>query len=239
MKNQENIDKYQSFIKDFSTFREMSSGESRFSILWRDRRPILNENTGSTDFDTHYVYHMAWAARVVAKIKPKKHIDISSSLYFSTIVSAFVPTEFYDYRPANIKLGNFSSGKADLLSLPFPDDSVESLSCLHVMEHIGLGRYGDSLDPAGDLKAFKEIGRVVARGGNFIFAVPMGKPRICFNAHRIYSYDQIVSYFDQFEIKEFSLIPDNAKNIGMIDNASPEQANSQRYGCGCFWFVKK
>ena len=234
-----NTNKHQSFLKDFSTFREMSSHESRFSMLWRDRRPILNENTDFTDFDTHYVYHTAWAARVVAKIKPKKHIDISSSLYFSTIVSAFVPVEFYDYRPADIKLDNFSSGEANLLSLPFQDNSIESLSCLHVMEHIGLGRYGDPLDPAGDLKAFKEISRVVAKGGNFIFAVPVGKPRICFNAHRIYSYDQIVSYFDQFEIKEFSLIPDNAKKVGMIDNAPREQTNSQRYGCGCYWFVKK
>lgn len=230
---------YQSFLKDFHTFRDMSSREGRFSLLWRDRRPILNENTASTSFDAHYIYHTAWAARVIAKIKPKKHIDISSFLYFSVIVSAFVPIEFYDYRPANVKLDNFSSQKADLLSLPFPDDSIESLSCLHVMEHVGLGRYGDPLDPNGDLKALKEISRVVARGGNFIFAVPMGKPRICFNAHRIYSYDQIVSYFDQFEIKEFSLIPDNAQKVGMIAHASREQANSQRYGCGCYWFVKK
>ena len=235
----ENTYKYRSFLKDLHTFRKMSSKEDRFSILWADVKPILNEKTSGMNFDTHYIYHTAWAARVVANIKPRKHIDLSSSLFFSGIISAFIPTEFYDYRPANIKLDNFSSGKADLLSLPFQDGSVESLSCLHVVEHVGLGRYGDPLDPTGDLKAFKEISRVVAKGGNFIFAVPMGKPRICFNAHRIYSYDQIVSAFDQFEIKEFSLIPDNAKKIGMIDNAPPEQVNSQRYGCGCFWFVKK
>jgi len=108
-------------------------------MLWRNRRPILNENTDSTDFDAHYVYHTAWAARVLAKIKPKKHVDISSSLYFSTIVSAFVPVEFFDYRPANIKLGNLTSAKADLLSLPFPDDSIESLSCLHVQVHLYTG----------------------------------------------------------------------------------------------------
>lgn len=238
MKKQKDIDKYQSFLKDFSTFREMSSKESRFSILWRNRHPVLNEKTATADFDAHYIYHTAWAARVVAKIKPKKHIDISSSLYFSTIVSAFVPTEFYDCRPANIILDNFSSGKADLLSLPFSDESIESLSCLHVIEHIGLGRYGDPLDPNADLKACREMSRVVAKGGHFIFAVPMGQPKICFNAHRIYSYDQIVSYFNQFDIKEFSLIPDNAKSVGMINRAPREQADNQRYGCGCFWFVK-
>jgi hypothetical protein len=74
--------------------------DHRFKIDWENRFPCLYDNTGNTDFDSHYVYHPAWASRVLNKTKPKKHIDISSILNFSTIVSGFVPTEFYDYRPA-------------------------------------------------------------------------------------------------------------------------------------------
>ena len=76
-------------------------------------------------------------------------------------------------------------------------------------------------------------------GGNLFFVVPVGKPRIQFNAHRIYSYDQIISYFPHLTLKEFSLIPDNALEIGMICNSSKEEADKQKYGCGCFWFMKK
>ena len=140
--------------------------------------------------------------------KPTKHIDISSSLYFSSIVSAFIPIDFYDYRPANINLSNLNSKKGDLLSLPFADNSIQSISCMHTVEHVGLGRYGDPIDPDGDLKAIKESKRVTAKNGSLLFVVPIGgTSKIEFNAHRIYSYNQVISYFEEFELREFSLIP--------------------------------
>lgn len=109
---------------------------------------------------------------------------------------------------------------------------------MHVVEHIGLGRYGDPLDYNGDLKAINELIRVLQPGGNLLFVVPIGAPVIMFNAHRIYSYSQIISYFDQLDLKEFSLIPDNGAEVGIIENASEDLANKQRYACGCFWFKK-
>lgn len=230
---------YICFINDFIEFKKLTNNKNRFQIKWKDRYPQLFDRTSDTSFDTHYTYHPAWAARILAEIKPKKHIDISSILNFSTMVSAFIPTEFYDYRPANIKLSNLISKKADLTSLPFYNNSVESLSCMHTVEHIGLGRYGDPIDPDGDIKAMRELSRVLSINGNFLFVTPIGKPKIQFNAHRVYSYEQIISYFPDLILKEFSLIPDNAIDTGIITNASKELANEQNYACGCFWFTKK
>lgn len=226
------------FIFDFNKFVKKSKQKNRFSIYWKDRNPQLFDKTNGTFFDEHYIYHPAWAARIIAKINPKKHVDISSILNFSTIVSAFVPVEFYDYRPANIKLSNLISKKADLTSLPFKNNSIESLSCMHTIEHIGLGRYGDPIDPDGDLKAMKELSRVLAKNGNLLFVTPIGKSKIQFNAHRIYSYDQIISYFPDLIIKEFTIIPDNASTERIIYNASKELSDEQNYACGCFWFTK-
>jgi hypothetical protein len=107
---------------------------------------------------------------------------------------------------------------------------------MHTVEHIGLGRYGDEMDPDGDLKAIKEIKRVLAIDGNLLFVVPIGKPKIMFNAHRIYSYDQIMQYFSDFELKKFSLITDDGD---FIQNSTKDTADEQKYGCGCFWFKKK
>lgn len=109
---------------------------------------------------------------------------------------------------------------------------------MHVVEHIGLGRYGDPLDPMGDLKAMKELQRVLRQNGDLLFVVPIGEARIQFNAHRIYNYRQIVETFDQLQLKSFSLIPDDADKHGMIDNATESAANTQKLGCGCFWFKK-
>jgi SAM-dependent methyltransferase len=178
------------------------------------------------------------AAEIILKEKPEKHYDIGSILSFSTMLSAFLPVEFYDYRPVEIKLSNLKTKHADLLSLPFKDNSVKSISCLHTLEHVGLGRYGDPLDPDGDLKAIKELIRVLAPGGTLLIAIPIGRPKIEFNAHRIYSYDQIFKYFNSLVLKEFSLIPDNAIETGIISLATKKDSDEQNYGCGCFWFKK-
>ena len=232
--------KYIDFICDYLNFKKLSKKlKRRFDFRWKDRYPCLNEKIPSHDIEPHYTYHPAWAARILAQVKPEIHIDISSSLFFCTIVSAFVPVKFYEYRSTNLNLDNLSSRSANLLHLPFEDESIESLSCMHVIEHIGLGRYGDPIDPDGDLKAIFELKRVLAVRGSLIFVVPMGKPKIMFNAHRIYSYDQIVDYFAELKLKEFSLITEDNKKGGLLRHSTKEMADQEVYGCGCFWFKKE
>jgi hypothetical protein len=230
---------YIDFIKNYISFKNKQASKKRdFPVRWSDRHPCLNDKTETTHFDAHYVYHLAWAARILGDHRPAFHVDISSSLHFCTIVSAFIPVKFYDYRPADLHMSGLTCDAADLLALPFEDRSVHSLSCMHVVEHVGLGRYGDPLDPDADLKAISELKRVLSVGSSLLFVVPVGKAKIMFNAHRIYSYQQIVNYFSELHLQEFSLIPDDSKN-GLIKNATEELADRQTYGCGCFWFKRR
>lgn len=227
------------FVKDFLQFKKLSLNTNRgFEISWAERRVILSEKTKTTSFDRHYIYHPAWAARILAKTKPKFHVDISSSLSFASIVSAFIPVRFYDYRPANLKLSNLTTGSADLTRLHFKSNSISSLSCMHTVEHIGLGRYGDVLDPDGDLKAIAELKRVLAGGGSLLFVVPIGQPKIIFNAHRIYSYKQLLSHFQDLTLKEFALLPDPKKGDELVYNPTNTFCDQQKYACGCFHFKK-
>ncbi len=224
------------FAKNFSLKRDALE-DHRFSMNWDDRYPCLNDATSTTGFDAHYLFHTAWAARVLAQLKPDLHIDISSCLRFVSLVSAFVPVHFYDYRPAQLNLSGLQSSKADLMHLPFGDDTVQSLSCMHVIEHIGLERYGDPFDPKGDIKAIDELKRVLAKNGNLLFVVPLGATaRIQYNAHRIYDYEQIISYFENLNLVDFSYINDAGE---FIPNATKENTIGQIYGCGCFHFKKK
>ncbi|MCX5900060.1 MAG: DUF268 domain-containing protein [Proteobacteria bacterium] len=226
---------FRRFKKDFYYFKSLCS-HNRFSLSWEDRYPCLNDATSTTGFDAHYVYHTAWAARVLARTHPVEHIDIGSSLYFAALVSAFVPVRFYDYRPAPLNLENLESGAADLLSLPFPDASVASLSCMHVAEHIGLGRYGDPLDPQGDLKAMGELFRILSPGGQLLFVAPVGgEARIQYNAHRVYTYHLIIEALSGLCCKEFALVTDRSE---FLEHACPEDADRQRYGCWCWLFHK-
>ena len=187
-------------------------------------------------FDRHYFYHQAWAARILAEVRPEKHIDISSTINFMSHISAFIPTEYYEYNIPEIELDNLKIDRCDLLSLPFEDNSVVSLSCMHVIEHIGLGRYGDTFDLDADLKAVNELKRVLAKNGHLLFVVPISSdPRIEFNAHRVYSYKMVLEMFQDLNLEEFYLIPDSGKTIRY---AKEENCNNQRYACGCFHFIK-
>ena len=233
-----NVGRLFEFVGEYNRFKKLS--DNRFSVSLPDVYPCLADKTKTTPFDQHYVYHPAWAARKVKAINPEKHIDISSTLYFCSLLSTFIPVEFYDYRPAKLTLDNLESREGDLLNLPFETNSVHSISCMHTIEHVGLGRYGDPIDYDGDLKAIKELKRVTAVGGNILFVVPLGaSPRIFFNAHRIYTKDQVVDLFSDFKLQEFALIPEDENDGGLVVDPDPDLLRRQVYGCGCFWFVKQ
>jgi hypothetical protein len=212
----------------------------RFALRIRDRYICLGDATPLTGFDRHYIFHTAWAARVLAKIRPSIHVDISSSLNFISNVSAFVPIKFFDYRPANLGLTGLSSEFADLCRLTFSDNSIESLSCMHVVEHVGLGRYGDPVDYDGDLKAVSELQRVLAYDGYLLFVVPVGgESLIQFNAHRIYTPSQVIAMFSELSLVEFSLIPELEEDGGLVISPNVDLVKKQKYACGCFLFTKK
>lgn len=232
---------YFKYLSGYFIFRRMSRGKKRFRMNWLNRWPRLSDNTTITGFDRHYVYHTAWAARIIKKTNPEVHVDISSSLYFCSMLSAFVQVEFYDYRPASLVLSGLRSERADLTKLFFADNSIASLSCMHTVEHIGLGRYGDPLDYEGDLKAIGELVRVLAVNGNLLFVVPVGKKAIIqFNAHRVYTKEIIVDTFKSLglRLKEFTLIPENEDDGGLVTDPSPRLLSKQKFGCGCFLFTK-
>jgi SAM-dependent methyltransferase len=173
-----------------------------------DDNPQLLDWTDTTPFDPQYTYQDAWAAREIAKRRPLAHVDVGSRITFVIGLSAFVPVTFVDLRPLQIDLSGLESRAGSLLALPFEDGAITSLSCLHVAEHVGLGRYGDPLDPEGTAKAARELQRILAPGGFLYFSLPVGRPRTAFNAHRIHDPVDVLAFFPDLTLDGFAGVDD-------------------------------
>lgn len=218
------------FLSDLKKFKK-NNKNLNFTINWDFISPYIYDKTDHTPTEPTYFYQDTWCARKVFQNKPSHHYDIGSMAEMVGIISQFVPTTMIDIRPIELKLKNLFFKKGDILNLPFKDNEIKSLSSICVIEHIGLGRYGDPLDSFGSEKAVEEIKRVLAPGGNLYISLPIDvENRIYFNAHRSFSRDYVLKLFKTLELIDEKYIYKNE----LIDNYAPEKG----FGTGLFWFKK-
>lgn len=186
---------------------------------------------------THYFFQDLWAAGKIHENNPGEHVDVGSRLDgFVAHVLPFCKVSYVDIRPLVAEIPNLQFIQGSILELPFENESIKSLSCLHVIEHIGLGRYGDAVDPDGYKKAARELTRVLAKEGVLLIGTPTGKEKLFFDAHRVFDPATIKDIFGELELCEFHLIDDSAKGIHY--NASFEMASQCNYGCGLYVFKR-
>ena len=219
------------FLHYFKYAHECVSSAPKF----KDLQPCLGDWTTHTPFDAHYFYQGAWLARRLASCAPSKHTDIGSSVLTIGVLSAQVETVFVDFRPIQTNLSRLTPVAGNILSLTFADNSIQSLSCLHVLEHIGLGRYGDTIDPLGSRKGAAELQRVLAPGGSLYLSLPVGRERVCFNAHRVHAPLSVLDMFPLLKLVEFSLVDDEGR---FLERRPVAEASQQEYACGLFILEK-
>lgn len=189
------------FVRDLIRFKGMG-GEAR--IL--DCYPCLFDRTATTSFDAQYIYQAAWAAKRICQQHPENHVDIGSHLSFVTLLTAFTKVDFIDIRPADIAIDGFRSIPGSITKIPLPDASISSISSMHVIEHIGLGRYGDPLQVDGPRLACKEITRVLRAGGRAYVSVPIGRARIGFNGLYVFDAADFPENFENCRVVDFSYV---------------------------------
>lgn len=190
------------FARQYRVFRRLNRG-SPFALRGRDIYPWLTDRTAVTPVEPIYFLQDAWFARKIAEQRPAGHVDVASSARSMALIAQFVPVTMVDIRPVEIELAGFTFVRGSVLALPFADGSLASVSSLCVIEHIGLGRYGDPLDSRGSEKAAAELGRVLAPGGQLYVSVPVDAAcKIYFNAHRAFTRDYLLSLFPDLRLEE-------------------------------------
>jgi hypothetical protein len=196
---------------DYVAYQEQNTDE-RFEITESNSQIVIDEwhrDAGISMAGRYFVQDL-WGAQKVFDSQPQRHYDIGSSVsgFIAHLLAVKMPTVMIDVRPLETygtEFISFIHEDATLLS-GIPDQSIESLSALCSLEHFGLGRYGDPVDPAAHTKAFKNIQRVMKKGGNVYISLPVQqKCSLQFNTHRIYTPYYITEQFDSMTLMEFSL----------------------------------
>ena len=207
--------------------------------------PCLGDRfTESGSAKGHYFHQDLLVARRIYINNPPIHVDIGSRVDgFVAHVASFRSIEVIDIRPLLSRIPNVTFIQSNIMS-PLQQNLIEysdSLSCLHAMEHFGLGRYGDPVNYDGYLWGLNNLHRILKPGGKLYFSVPVGPQRIEFNAHRVFSVSYLLECFDgKYSIDHFSFVDDHGD---LHENTPITETDTQNnfgcvYGCGIFEMTK-
>lgn len=218
------------FFIDLKEYKELPLNQN-FKMGWEFIAPYIYDKTDTTPVEPVYFFQDSWCAGKVFENKPEHHYDIGSKAEMVGIISQFVPTTMIDIRPIDLELKGLSFKIGSILDLPFKDNEIKSLSSICVIEHIGLGRYGDQLDPFGSEKAIEEIKRVLAQRADLYISLPVAdENKIYFNAHRAFTREYILQLFKPLQLIEEKYIYER----NMSDHRDPDKKD----GVGLFHFRK-
>ena len=225
------------YVRDFFRFRSRYIG--RFELL-----PCLHdwyEEGGTTK--SEYFWQDLLVARMIFEAQPEKHVDIGSRVDgFVAHVASFREIEVFDVRPITTQIPGVAFKQVDLMK---PVEGLagycDSLSCLHALEHFGLGRYGDLIDPKGFERGLVNMAGLLRTGGVFYLSVPIGIDRVEFNANRVFDPRVIVAMAMDNSLRLSALTV--IRQEGMVKALAPDEFQlaelaRQRYVLGIFTFVK-
>jgi hypothetical protein len=192
------------FFRDARAYRRLPGAEP---IRSADLYPCLWDKVYRTPVDPTYFYQDTWAARKIFAAHPAFHVDIGSTALLVGVLAQFTAVCSLDIRPLSVKIAGLSACRGSGLALPLASGSVKSLSSLCVIEHIGLGRYGDPLDPAGSDRAARELQRILAPSGDLYVSVPVeDRDRTYFNAHRAFSVPSFLAKFPELALVDSAFV---------------------------------
>lgn len=226
------------YVRDYFRFRSGYAGRIELVPCLQDR----NSEGGATKLE--YFWQDLLVARMIFEARPEKHVDVGSRVDgFVAHVASFREIEVFDVRPISARIPGVTFTQADLMQ-PVPGMAryCDSLSCLHALEHFGLGRYGDPVDPAGFARGFANMAALLKANGTFYLSLPVGIDRVEFNANRVVDPRTVVELAERHSLQVTSL---TAVHPGArIEELTPDAAQlsrlaGQRYALGLFVFQKR
>ena len=228
------------FREDLTAYQKLNRRPS-FRVQEKYTWPVISDKYALAGTINNYFFQDLWAARLVAASGVTEHFDIGSRLdgFIAHVLAAGIKVTMIDIREFPGEVENLHTIVDDATSLgQIPDDSIDSMSALCSLEHFGLGRYGDPIDPEACFKCFDNIQRKLKKDGRFYLSVPVGKERVEFNAHRVFYAGTIVDCFHALELKEFSCVAEGGIEYNADIHKYDMDEHNGEWRYGLFYFKK-
>ncbi|MDR0536971.1 MAG: DUF268 domain-containing protein [Tannerellaceae bacterium] len=242
-----NLGKYRKLKRDLKLLKAQSRLSAHQFPITRLYPCYMDSSEDAGSIGGHYFHQDLYVAQRIFANKPRRHVDIGSRIDgLVAHVATFREIEVFDIRPLPESVHrNIIFKQADLMTdNPALAGYTDSISCLHALEHFGLGRYGDPICYEGYQLGFDNITGILQPGGKFYFSVPFGPERIEFHAHRIFSLSHLLEMIrPRYEINTFSYVDDAGRfhpDVPAFD--APESTNSNfgcNWGCAIFELTKR
>lgn len=232
---------YDSFLKkDIAKYQDLNRRPT-FEIQEQYMWPVIDCKYAYAGTINNYFLQDLWAAKLVIRSGIKQHFDIGSRLdyFIAHLLAADIDVTMIDVREFPGEIEQLHTIVDDATSLhQIPDESIDSMSALCSLEHFGLGRYGDPVDPEACFKCFDNIQRKLKAGGRLYISVPIGKERVEFNAHRVFYASTIVDCFSSLCVKEFSCASQGKIEYNVEIHKYDNDPHDGEYRYGMFYFTK-
>lgn len=233
-----------SFLRDYREIRKQAKQSGMGFPFGKFYPCIEDKHQKSGTASGHYFHQDLLVANKIFMNKPGKHVDIGSRIDgFVAHVASFREIEVFDIREFTEQIQNIHFKRLDIMDgNTVSHEYCDSISCLHALEHFGLGRYGDRVDYNGHILGWENIHKMLKKGGKCYFSVPIGKQRIEFNAHRVFSVEYLVNVMigSRYKVDSVSYVNDSGDLVkdAVLDERSLKNSFSCNYGCGIFELSK-
>jgi hypothetical protein len=197
---------------DLTNYNNMNK-RNEFVALDKYMYPIIYDKYRTNSGFNSYFWQDLWAAKHIITRGVKEHYDIGSRVdgFIAHLLASNIKVNMIDIRKFEGKAENLYTIVDDATMMKqFKDDSIPSLSALCSLEHFGLGRYGDPVDPEACFLCFEQIQRKLKKGGRVYLSVPIGHNHVEFNAHRVFTASTIVESMNLLKLVEYSVIKDKS-----------------------------
>jgi SAM-dependent methyltransferase len=234
LKNWVRIPKY---LRQYSRYKSLGGQITHTFPILLDYEDQAGRTSG------HYFHQDLLVASLISEANPDRHVDIGSRIDgFVAHVASFRAIDVLDVRELrDTGHPRIRFVRADLMNEDKAlENMADSISCLHAIEHFGLGRYGDPLNPDGHKLGFNNILRMLKPGGTLYISFPIGKSNeVHFNAHRVFHPKDIFGWADSrntIKLLRFDYV-DDAGNLNQNIDVSTTELNVH-FGCGIYSFRK-